>query len=309
MNKFLINFYFIFFLFYSVDLNSSVQEKILVKVDNEIISLYELNNQIKTILLLSNTELNQTNINNTKKIALSNLINLRIKKKEVLKFNIIIDEQKINAYLKQISKNDLNNLKNKFKLNKINYEVYVENIKTELSWQRLIYNKYNKKVAVNNKQIENKVQLIMKNNKKINEYNFSKIELTFDTQNQIEKKIENINNLINEFGFDEAALKSRILEGQISKSDIGWVNESVLSKNIFVKIKNLKRNEVSLPIIVANNIILLKLNDKRIANTNNLNIEKVKNDLINQKQNEMFDLYSKNDLSKLKNNALIEFNE
>ena len=69
---------------------SEIKEKILVNVDNEIITSYDLKNQIKTLIILSNREINQNNIDKTKKIALNNLVNLMIKKIEVNKFDIQI---------------------------------------------------------------------------------------------------------------------------------------------------------------------------------------------------------------------------
>ena len=47
---------------------ASVQNKILVNVgNNQIITSYELKNRIKTILILNNKELNQENVNKTKR--------------------------------------------------------------------------------------------------------------------------------------------------------------------------------------------------------------------------------------------------
>ena len=69
---------------------ASIKEEILITVDNEIITSYDLKNQIRTIIILSNKEVNQDNINQIKKSATSNLINLSIKKIEVEKFDIQI---------------------------------------------------------------------------------------------------------------------------------------------------------------------------------------------------------------------------
>ena len=55
-----------------------------------------------------------------------------------------------------------------------------------------------------------------------------------------------------------------------------------------------------------NNILFLKINDKRISKSENINIVELKNNLINQK-NELFNLYSRSHLSKLKNTSLIEY--
>ena len=93
------------------------------------------------------------------------------------------------------------------------------------------------------------------------------------------------------------------------KSELGWVNESILSNLIIDKIKNLKKGEISPPIVIANSMIFLKLNDMRESSTKNIDLKKLKNDILNQKQNEILSLYYKNYLSKLRNNTLIEFYE
>ena len=60
--------------------------KIIAKVGNEIITSYELENKIKTILLLSGEEINQKNINGIKNLSLNSLINLKLKNKEIKRF-------------------------------------------------------------------------------------------------------------------------------------------------------------------------------------------------------------------------------
>ena len=52
---------------FSNTLYSALESKILAKVENQLISSFELKNKIKLILFLTNQQINQTNINNTKK--------------------------------------------------------------------------------------------------------------------------------------------------------------------------------------------------------------------------------------------------
>ena len=73
-------FLFLFFLNISYPSFSSLDNKIVVNVENQIISSYELKNKIRTILTLNNQELNQSTIDVTKNKALQNLINLKPKK-------------------------------------------------------------------------------------------------------------------------------------------------------------------------------------------------------------------------------------
>ena len=63
--------------------------------------------------------------------------------------------------------------------------------------------------------------------------------------------------------------------------------------------------DISKPIRNPNSVIFLKLTDKKSSQINELDKDKIKR-LIKQK-NELFSLYSNSHLSKLKNNALIEY--
>ena len=53
------------------------ENKILINVDNKIITSYELENKIKTILFLSNQKLSQNSIDNAKAIAINSLISYK----------------------------------------------------------------------------------------------------------------------------------------------------------------------------------------------------------------------------------------
>ena len=58
---------------------------------------------------------------------------------------------------------------------------------------------------------------------------------------------------------------------------------------------------------IMNSLIFFKLIDKRVSKINQINTEEFKKRLIEQKKNELFNLYSSSHLSKLKNNSLIEY--
>ena len=96
-------FLFLFFLNISYPSFSSLDNKIVVNVENQIISSYELKNKIRTILTLNNQELNQSTIDVTKNKALQNLINLKLKKNEIIKYSISPREGSVNSYLKNVS--------------------------------------------------------------------------------------------------------------------------------------------------------------------------------------------------------------
>ena len=116
-----------------------IQEKIIAQVENEVITTYDMENEIRTLLVLSDQEITQENINKIKQTALNNLINLKLKEIEVNKFKVQLQKNAITNYLINISSNDISSLKNKFLQNSINYDIYIKKIENELKWQSLIY--------------------------------------------------------------------------------------------------------------------------------------------------------------------------
>ena len=298
---------FIIFFFKPDYLFSSIKENILISVDNKIITSYDLKNQIKTIIILSNKEINNNNITKTKNAAISNLINLTIKELEVEKFNIQINDDNIQNYLNRVSNGNINNFKNIFLKNDINFERYLENVETELKWQKLVVSKFKNKIKINEKEIENLLSQSIAREKSLNDYNLSKIEIIFKTENDLINEIEGIKKQINNFGFEQTALNLKISNSQVENLDIGWINEKALSKKIYEAIKNLKKGEISKPVIIANSVLFLKVKDFKKSNLENLNFDELKKNVINQKTNQLLNAYSKNHLSKLKNNALINY--
>ena len=104
--------YFFFFLklivlsLFFIPLNA-LKNEIIVKIDNSIITTYEIKNKIKTSLILSNQDINQTNIDNNKKRALTYLIDLKLKMNELEKFKFNIDNINVNKQLLSLSSNNI----------------------------------------------------------------------------------------------------------------------------------------------------------------------------------------------------------
>ncbi len=283
------------------------ENKIIVKIDNQIITSYELKNKILTNIILLNEELNQNNINKNKKLALDSLINSRIKRKEFEKYNIDINKTNILSQLLAVSANNINALKKKFEVNNLSYEMFEEDIKIEVTWKQFIFQMYNNKVKINEKEIEKQIDKIKKNRLDIEEFRISEILISFNDETDKKNKISFINKKINENGFDETALRYSESSSAYEKGDLGWLNAASLSDQISKIISSLNVGDISPPIENMNDVLFLKLIDKRSSKAQNINYDTLRENLINKKKNELFNLYSGSYLSKLRNNSLIEY--
>ena len=281
--------------------------KIIVKVEDEIITNYDLKNKILITLILSNQEINQQNIDELKKAVLDQLINLKLKKMELSKYKIKKDEGRINSYLKSISGNNIQNFKNKFFENNLDFELFLDEVDTEIRWQQLIYTLYGKKIDINEATIDVEVEKIIKERSNMEEFELYEIEINSNLDVPEKQIIEDILKKINTIGFENSALNFSASTTSSQKGYLGWINGKTLSKEIYLILSKMKIGEVSKPIKKQNNILFLKLNNKRTIKPEQLEIKKLKSDIIEKKKAGLFNLYSQSRLSKLKNNSFIQY--
>ena len=311
--KFFIILVFIFATKYNDSL-SAINNKIIAKIGNEIITSYELENKIKTTLILAKKEINQKNIDMVKRKAVADLINKKLKKEEINRFKMKAGKGQVESYIKDISARlgmSKENFKKMMSNNSISYDLYKEEIEIDLMWQSLIFELNKNKIIIDESQIEQQLNNYLKNNNKIDEYELAEIviERMIEIENQ-KKIIFEIQKYIDEFNFEEAAIKYSNSTSSANGGKIGWVNFNDLSdqlKNILI---NMSPGEISDPINNADQTIFIQLKNKRKINNLDMNTNKIKESLINKRKNELLNIFSNNHLSKKRNNTIIKiFNE
>tara|TARA_Y100000996_G_C22494447_1_gene631697 strand:+ start:133 stop:1071 length:939 start_codon:yes stop_codon:yes gene_type:complete len=309
MLKFFLTIFLLLNFIFNTTKSFGAQSSIIAKVENRIISSYDLKQKVKTTLFLSRQELTQNNIDSIKRPALRSLIDLRLKEEELSKLNLPIENNKnVNDYLIEIASKydtDISGFEKLFELNQIDFEKYNKEIQIEFAWQRLIFRIYGKKININNNEVDEELSNFIKNQKSIVEYKLAEIEIKINNPSEREKEAEKIQKQIVDIGFENTAVKYSISSSSLNGGDIGWVSSKSLSQTFYEKVKKIKKGEVSKPIFQGNSIIFLKLNDIKNLTIDNVNSLKIKESIINAKKNEYLNMFSNNHLSKLKNNALI----
>ena len=284
------------------------ENNIILKVENEIITNFEIKNKIISTLILGNQEINQNNIDKLKKQALDFLIQHKLKKIELSKYDFKKDAKQIENYLNAISNNNINNLKEKFSNNNIDFQLFLDELEIHFKWQNYIFQTYSKKVEIDEKSVDLELTKLIEEKSDIIQFRLSEIEILLNDDLADREKISNIQKQIDKYGFESTAIKFSISSTASNKGDLGWMNAESLNKNIYELIKKINIGEVTEPLITKNSALFLKLKDKKISKVENINIDELRKNLIDQKKNEMFNLYSRSHLSKLKNTSLIEYN-
>ena len=296
------------FIFFSFSNLFAYENKIIAKINNSVITSYELKNKILTTLILANEEINQENINKTKPLVFQSLIDLKIKEYETKKFKVEVSKIELNSSLERYSSDSADNFEKKFQLYDLNFELFKKDLKTEIAWRKLIYALFNKKIEVNDAEINLELQKILQENKKDNkEFKLSEIVVNFNKQSEKDIKIKELSNQIRKIGFDKTLLKYSESINKDNLGDLGWVSSKSLSKNIISALKDLNIGDVTSPIIINNTVLFLKIKDIRNVKFKKENIENIKERILDAKKNQMFNLYSNSHLSKLKNLSSIEY--
>jgi len=281
--------------------------KILVKIESEIITNFDVQNKIISSLILAKKQINQENINNFKKASLENLIQNRLKKIELKKYNIKKDDEQINLYLNSISSNNIEKMKNIFKDYDLDFKEFTDQIDVEFKWRKFIYQIYKKKINIKPEDVDREISDKLKKQKNIVEYNLSEIEILSNNSGSNLETIALIQDEIKVAGFESAVYKFSISSTSSKSGELGWINSNSLSKEFLKILNKMQKGQVSDPIMKQDKIIFLKLNDKKTSNYTNIDFDKLKNDLLVKKQNELFELYSNSHLSKLRNTNLIQY--
>ena len=286
--------------------NSQIMNKIVVKVGDSIVTTNDVQNEILTNLIIRKQAVTQENINNNKDFAIKSLLNVSIKKSEINKFEITDYSKKdLNQYVLSVAKlfdTNIEGLKKIFKINNINYNIFIEKRKIELTWNTLIYRIYSNQININIIDVENEIEKMK--DPGINEYNLSEIKILNSEFN--EDKLEEVLKTIKEEGFDRAAEKFSIAPSSKKGGDIGWISKKSLSKKYLKQVQRLKLEEISPPIMNDNSVSILKINKVRTSK-NKINTNDIKKKIIIQKQEEKLNLFSRSHFSNLENTIIIDF--
>ena len=103
----------------------------------------------------------------------------------------------------------------------------------------------------------------IKKNKKQESYNLSEIVFSLENSDSLESKFKDLKKAINEKGFKNVATIYSISDTSKFGGDIGWIDESQLSKEILKEIKSIKIGQITKPISIPGGQLIIKVNEKK----------------------------------------------
>ena len=281
------------------------ENKILLKVNNELITTIDVSNEIN---YLKSVNKNFENLETQKiiEIARNSLIKDKIKKITLLP---IVKEFEINDDdFKRILISNYSNI-GLTNINEISEHLKKYNVKTNLIrdkmtvnaiWSQFIYDKFAKNIRIDRDQLKQDIQ----KNENQTEYLLSEIVFELEDKQTIIDKFNIIENGIQINGFENTALIYSISRTSTLGGNIGWVSENTIDRKILNEIKKININEITKPLVIPGGYLVLKLNEKRITKRN-VDIEDELKKIIETKTNKQLNQFSNIFLNKIKKDIVI----
>ena len=295
---------FILFLFLDHNFALGLENKILLKIDREIITTVDIANEIGYLQAL-NKNINNLDQNTLISIAKNNLIKDKIKQIELLKnlnkLEIKRDHLKFlikNIYLK-IGLANLEEFKIYLKNYGLKIEMVEEKILIDANWKQFIYVRYKNQIKIDKKKIAQEIK-----NRKSKIYKLSEILFTLKGNDKLEIKYNLLNKSISEKGFENTALIYSVSDSSRKGGDLGWVNSNAISPKILKKLSLLNVNDHTDPIIVPGGFLILKIQDYKEEEIK-YNIDKEIEKVVNSKVNEQLNVFSNLYINKLKKDIIV----
>ena len=294
-------FLFIIF-FFQIYLSNSSEVKIVSKVNNEILTNIDIQNEGKYLLIV-NANLKNLNKNELYELSKSSLIRQILKKEEVKKYFKFEEYSELSEklikenYIAQGFEN-AEKYSNFLMKEGFNIEILKEKLLIERLWNSLIFEKFKSKIKIDENEIKKKVETFINNQEKVYDYNLSEILYNFDTDYKA------LIDFINNYGFEAAASKYSISDTSTNGGKIGWIRNNNLSEILKKKISNLDEGQISSPTKIPNGNLLIKLNKKKeLKSKFDLDLEIKKK--ISFEQNRQLNNFSLNFYKKIKQNSTI----
>ena len=167
-------------------------------------------------------------------------------------------------------------------------------------WSQFIYDKYSKNIKIDTNKLKQDIQ----KNESQTEYLLSEIVFDLKEKERINEKFNIIKSAIENNGFENTALIYSISETSTSGVNIGWVSENSINKKILKEITDININSFTKPLVIPGGYLILKVNEKRIAEKDNKLEDQLKK-IIEIKTNEQLNQFSNIFLNKSKKDITI----
>jgi len=290
---------------------SSLENKIIFKINDKIITTFDVKQEEKYLIVL-NPKLNKIDQNKLEVLATDSIIKEKIKEIELIKY-YQIEKVLDDTNLKKIIKNLYQTLgfqkerefKDYLETQNLKFSLVKRKLAIEMLWNNLIFDKFNNRVVINEIEIENNLNKEINNLSLTKDIFLSEILIRNSKDLKLDIVYSEILKSIKDVGFATTANIFSISDTAKIGGKVGWIKETSLSKQILKNIINLEKGQISKPIKINENFLILGIDDTKI-NKQKIDKNKILSNRISYKKNQQLERFSLAYFGKVKQSIQID---
>ena len=253
----------------------SFENKIIFKINDKIITTFDVMQEEKYLIIL-NPKLSKIDQNRLKVLATDSIINEKIKEIELIKY-FKIDSVLDDVNLKEIIKNLYQTLgfqeerefKDYIEAQNLKFSLVKKKLAIEMVWNNLIFEKFKNRVIIDEAEIKNNLDKEIKNLSFTRDLFLSEIIIRNSKDLNLDIVYSEILKSIKDVGFAATANIFSISGTSKIGGKVGWVKETSLSKQILKNIIDLEKGQISKPIKINENFLILAIDNIKINKKKN----------------------------------------
>ena len=254
-----------------------MNEGVAAIVNDDIISTYDLRQRMRLLVITSGVQPTEQSLPQLEQEALRGLIDEHLQTQELKRFgkkqkvDLIADDKDVDDEISDMAKqNNLNysQMKTSFASSGVDIQTLREQIRTQISWQRLISGLYGSQVRVGDDQVSNTLQRIS-NQASQTQYLVAEIFLDASRVGGMPQAMEGATQLIAQLQqgapFAGVARQFSAAPTSANGGDTGWITAAQAQPEVAKALDQLRPGQLSAPIPVNDGVYIILLRDKQAA--------------------------------------------
>jgi peptidyl-prolyl cis-trans isomerase SurA len=255
-----------------------LRTEVAAVVNDDIISSYDLQQRMKLLVMTSGLRVTEENLPQLMDEARRSLIDERLESQEIQRVSkkqkskdFIADDKEIDEEISDMAKqNNLNyaQLKQAFASNGIDIQTLRDQVRTSITWQRLVGGVYGRNVRVGDDQINNTLQRLSAQASQT-QYLMGEIFLDANRVGGEQEAIQGANQLVTQMQqgapFGGVARQFSAAPTAANGGDTGWLTAAQVQPEVAKALEQLRPGQLSMPIPVSDGVYIIYLRDKQAA--------------------------------------------
>ena len=251
-------------------------EGVAAIVNDDIISTYDLRQRMKLLIMTTGIQVTEETVPQLQQEALRSLVDEHLQMQEIKRVakkqkgnDFIADDKEVDDEISDIAKqNNLNyaQMKTSFAASGVDIQTLREQIRTQITWQRLVSGMYGRNVRVGDDQVNNAMQRLS-NQASQTQYQLAEIFIDSTRAGGMQQAIAGATQLIQQMqqGAPFAAVARQFSSAPtaVNGGEVGWVTAGQVQPAVAVALEEMRPGQLSAPIATQEGVYVVQLRDKR----------------------------------------------